>query len=127
MLKLIDSEIELLFFAFKLTFFLLKIVYSLILSLVLLCKSFNFFTIFVFDSLYDLFFVFLMTRFDLIDHILDTCKVGVKHFDDLSLHLFAKHSLNINIHGLNNIPEFMRVIRRCLKKLSLELIDGVNA
>ena len=68
-----------------------------------------------------------MTRFDLIDHILDICEVGVKHFDDLFLHLFAEHSLNINIHGLNNILEFMRVIRRCLKKLSLELIDGVNA
>jgi hypothetical protein len=130
MLKLIDSDIEAsnhLFFAFKLTFFLLEIVYSLILSLVLFGKSFNFLTIFLFNSLYDLFFIFLMALLDLIDHILDTCKVGVKHFDDLFLHLFAEHSLNINIHGLNNIPEFMRVIRRCLKKLSLELIDGVNA
>ena len=68
-----------------------------------------------------------MTLLDLIDHILDTCKVGVKHFDDLALHLFAEHSLDINIHGFNNILEFMRVVRRFLKKLSLELIDSVNA
>ena len=127
MLKLIDSDIELLFFAFKLSFFLLEIVYSLILSLVLFGKSFNFLTIFILNSLYDLFFVFLMTLLDLIDHILDTCEVVVKHFDNLTLNLLAEHSLDINIHGFNSILEFMRVIRWSLKKVSLELIDSVNA
>ena len=88
MLKLIDSDIKgynHLFFAFKLSFFLLKIVYSFILSLDLFIKSFDFFKIFLFDSLNDLFFVFLMTHFNLIDHILDTCEVGVEQVDYLAL------------------------------------------
>ena len=88
MLKLIDSDIKgynHLFFAFKLSFFLLKIVYSFILSLDLFIKSFDFFKIFLFDSLNDLFFVFLMTHFNLIHHILDTCKVGVKQVNHFAL------------------------------------------
>ena len=127
MLKLIDSDIELLFFAFKLPFFLLEIVYSLILSLVLFCKSFNFLTIFILNSLYDLFFVFLMTLLDLIDHILDTCKVGVKQFDHLALHLVAEHLLNLRIHRFDNILQVMWVIRNSLEELSLELSDCIDA
>jgi len=78
-LKLIDSAIKAcnyLFFLFKLCLIFLEIVYSFIFSLNLFCKSFNFFTIFLLDILYDLFFVYLMIIINFIDHILETCKVG---------------------------------------------------